>query len=137
MILNPGHKSIHVDQHLAVKALDLFDKLLSIIEDDSFRSLRAIVGELSQKAEAAVERYRQELSRSGRDIFEVLNVDSTGDAQPELDFLPSNNVFDGLDGPFSSLDTEVDFDALNFDPTGAGNMEILDNGMADLISFMR
>ncbi|KAL2682407.1 hypothetical protein Neosp_006858 [[Neocosmospora] mangrovei] len=137
MILNPGHKSIHLDQHLAIKALDLFDKLLSIIEDDSFRSLRAIIGELSQKAEAAVESYRQELSRSGRDIFETLNVDNSGDAQPELDFLPSNTVFDGLDGPFSSLDTEVDFDALNFDPSGTGNMEILDNGMADLISFMR
>ncbi|KAH7259936.1 hypothetical protein NW759_002613 [Fusarium solani] len=137
MTLNPGHKFIHVDQHLAVKALDLFDKLLGIIEDASFRSLRAIVGELSQKAEAAVERYRQELSRSGRDIFDTLNVDNSGDAQPELDFLPSNTVFDGLDGPFSSLDTEVDFDALNFDPTGAGNMEILDNDMADLISFMR
>lgn len=137
MTLNPGHKFIHVDQHLAVKALDLYDKLLSVIDDASFRSLRAIVGELSQKAEAAVESYRQELSRSGRDIFEVFNVDDSGAAQPELDFLPSNTVFDGLDGPFSSLDTEVDFDALHFDPTGAGNMEILDNGMVDLISFMR
>ncbi|RSM15872.1 hypothetical protein CEP52_000414 [Fusarium oligoseptatum] len=89
MILNPGHKSIHVDQHLAVKALDLFDKLLGIIEDSSFRSLRAIVGELSQKAEAAMEGYRRELSRSGQDIFEALNVDNVGDVQPELDFLPS------------------------------------------------
>lgn len=139
MILNPGHKSIHVDQHLAVKALDLFDKLLGIIEDASFRSLRAIVSELSQKADAAVEghRRRQQLSRAGQDVFEVLNVDPIAGAQPELDFLPANNVFDGLDGPFSGLDAEVDFDALDFDPSGVGSMEILDNGMADLISFMR
>ncbi|KAM0425301.1 hypothetical protein ACHAPT_009357 [Fusarium lateritium] len=137
MILNPGHKGIHVDQHLAVKALDLFDKLLGVIDDAAFRSLRTIVGELSHKAEAAVANYRRELSRTGQDIFEVLNVDPGADAQPELDFLPVNNVFDGLDGPFSSLDTEVDFDSLHFDPSGGGDMEGLDTGVADLIGFMR
>ncbi|KAF5536106.1 transcriptional regulator, partial [Fusarium napiforme] len=75
MILNPGHNSIHIDQHLSVKALDLFDKLLKIIDDEAFRALRSVVGELSQRAQTAVAVYREELKGLGKDVFEALNVD--------------------------------------------------------------
>ncbi|KAJ4247133.1 hypothetical protein NW762_013271 [Fusarium torreyae] len=135
MILNPGHNSIHVDQHLAVKAIDLFDKLIKIIDDDTFHALRTVVGELSQKAETAVTKYRQELRSMGRDIFEALNVD--GDPVPqEVDYLPANNVFDGLDGPFAGLDAAVDFDVLNFDQGVGNDINFLDGGMLDM-GFMR
>ncbi|KAF4960609.1 hypothetical protein FSARC_10423 [Fusarium sarcochroum] len=135
MILNPGHTSIHVDQHLAVKAIDLFDKLLKVVDDETFRALRTVVGELSQKAETAVAMYRQELRSSGKDIFEALNVD--GDPVPqEVDFLPANNVFDGLDGPFAGLDAGVDFDVLNFDQGVGNDINFLDGGMLDM-EFMR
>ncbi|KAF4450665.1 hypothetical protein F53441_6326 [Fusarium austroafricanum] len=102
MILNPGHEFIHIDQHLSVKALDLFDKLLKIIDDDSFRMLRSVVGELSTKAQTAVATYREELRGLGKDVFEALNVEEV-DVQ-EVDYLPPENMFEGLDGPFAGLD---------------------------------
>ncbi|KAF4471443.1 transcriptional regulator [Fusarium albosuccineum] len=138
MIIEPGHQAIHVDQHLAVKAIDLFDKLLGVIDDPQFRTLRAVVGELSQKAEEAVALHRRELARTGRDIFETLNVDNGTDAPPELDFLPPNTVFDGIDGPFAGLDASVDFDSSIFDqPVNDGLETLEDGGMLDLIGFMR
>jgi hypothetical protein len=102
MILNPGHHSIHIDQHLSVKALDLLDKLLKIIDDEAFRAFRSVVCELSQGAQTAVAAYREELKGLGKDVFEALNVDDV--ALQEVDFLPPGDMFEGLDGPFVGLD---------------------------------
>lgn len=139
VILNPGHQTVPLDQHLGVKALDLFDKLLGIIDDEAFRTLRAVVGELSQKAEAAVKAHRLELSRTGN-IFDVLNVAPTvGEAPPELDFLPPSTVLDGLNGPFATLDSMGELDASIFNQQmGEVDMLGLDSsGMIDLVGFMR
>ncbi|KAF5667353.1 transcriptional regulator [Fusarium denticulatum] len=136
MILNPGHSSIHIDQHLSVKALDLFDKLLKIIDDEAFRALRSVLGELSQRAQTAVAVYREELKGLGRDVFEALNVDDV--AVQEVDFLPAEDMFEGLeveglfvglDGPFVGLSGELE--------RGFGDgMSFMDGGMLDM-EFMR
>ncbi|KAF5576743.1 transcriptional regulator [Fusarium pseudocircinatum] len=138
MILNPGHSSIHIDQHLSVKALDLFDKLLKIIDDEVFRALRSVVGELSQRAQTAVAVYREELKGLGRDVFEGLNVDDV--AVQEVDFLPAGDTdmfeglevegpFVGLDGPFVGLSGELE--------RGFGDgMSFMDGGVLDM-EFMR
>ncbi|KAF5724364.1 transcriptional regulator [Fusarium mundagurra] len=134
MILNPGHSSIHIDQHLSVKALDLFDKLLKIIDDEAFRALRSVVGELSQRAQTAVAVYREELKGSGKDVFEALNVDDV--AVQEVDFLPAGDMFEGLEGPFVGLDGP--FVGLNGElERGLGDgMSFMDGGMLDM-EFMR
>ncbi|KAF4955580.1 hypothetical protein FGADI_4415 [Fusarium gaditjirri] len=138
MILNPGHNSIHIDQHLSVKALDLFDKLLKIIDDEAFRALRSVVGELSQRAQTAVAVYREELKGLGKDVFEALNVDDV--AVPEVDFLPPGglDMFAGLDGPFVGLDGP--FIGLSGElerERGFGDgMNFMDGGVLDM-EFMR
>jgi len=119
MILHPGHESIHVDQHISIKALDLFDKLLKIIDDEAFRVLRSIVGELSQRAQEAVAAHRQELRSLGKDIYEPIDVEET--AVSELDFLPTGDRFESMGGPFEGLESGVEFDVLGF-----GGMEFGD-----------
>ncbi|KAM0347406.1 hypothetical protein ACHAPU_004927 [Fusarium lateritium] len=139
MILNPGHSSIHIDQHLSIKALDLFDKLLKVIEDDKFSTLRIVVGELSQKAQAAVAAHRRELRDLGKDVFDALNVEEP--VVPEVDFLPPGDVFDGIDGPFVGLEggfgglDGVDFQGLGYEQI-AHDMSFADGGMLDM-EFMR
>lgn len=112
MILHPGHESIHVDQHISIKALDLFDKLLKIVDDEAFRVLRSVVGELSQRAQEAVAAHRQELRSLDKDIYEPIDVDEM--AVAELDFLPSGDGFESMGGPFDGLESGVDFDVLGF-----------------------
>ncbi|KAJ4123090.1 hypothetical protein NW768_010083 [Fusarium equiseti] len=119
MILHPGHNSIHVDQHISIKALDLFDKLLKIVDDEAFRALRSIVGELSQRAQEAVAAHRQELRSLGKDIYEPIDVEET--TVSELDFLPTGDRFESMGGPFEGLESGVDFDVLGF-----GGMEFGD-----------
>ncbi|KAM5353584.1 hypothetical protein ACJ41O_000234 [Fusarium nematophilum] len=95
IILSPDHSFVPLDQHLSLKALDLFDKLLQVVDEEGFRTLRAVVGELSQKADAAVKAHRLMLSLTGNDVFDVLNSGGDGqgaDAVPEVDFLPPNTV---------------------------------------------
>lgn len=118
MILNPGHKSIHIDQHISIKALDLFDKLLKIIDDEAFRALRSVVGDLSQRAQEAVAAHRKQLQSLGKDIYEPIDVGGT--IVQELDFLPVDDEFESMDGPFAGLETDVDFNALGFGQDGMG-----------------
>ncbi|KAF5679778.1 transcriptional regulator [Fusarium heterosporum] len=139
MILNPGHSSIHADQHLSIKALDLFDKLLKVVEDDRFSALRIVVGELSQKAQAAVAAHRRELQSLGKDVFETLNVEEV--TVPEADFLPTGDVFDGINGPFDGLEGAfggldgADFQGLGYEQV-AHDMGFVDSGMLGL-EFLR
>ncbi|CCT69072.1 related to transcriptional regulator [Fusarium fujikuroi] len=134
MILNPGHNSIHIDQHLSVKALDLFDKLLKIIDDEAFRALRSVVGELSQRAQTAVAVYREELKGSGKDVFEALNVDDV--AVHEVDFLPAGDMFDGLEGPFVGLDGPFVGLSGELERGFGDGMSFMDGGVLDM-EFMR
>ncbi|KAF5650099.1 transcriptional regulator [Fusarium tjaetaba] len=134
MILNPGHNSIHIDQHLSVKALDLFDKLLKIIDDEAFRALRSVVGELSQRAQTAVAVYREELKGSGKDVFEALNVDDV--AVQEADFLPAGDMFEGLEGPFVGLDGPFVGLSGELERGFGDGMSFMDGGMLDM-EFMR
>ncbi|KAM0245788.1 hypothetical protein ACHAP5_005107 [Fusarium lateritium] len=139
MILNPGHSSIHTDQHLSIKALDLFDKLLLIIDDQQFSALRIVVGELSQKAQAAVAAHRRELRGMGKDVFETLSGEEV--TAPEMDFLPQGEVFDVLDGPFAGLEgTLGGWDGVGFEGLGyeqvPNDMNVMDGGMLDL-EFIR
>ncbi|KAF4503214.1 NADH oxidase [Fusarium agapanthi] len=134
MILNPGHSSIHIDQHLSVKALDLFDKLLKIIDDESFRALRSVVGELSQRAQTAVAVYREELKGLGRDVFEALNVDDV--AVQEVDFLPAGDMFEGLEGPFVGLDGPFVGLSGELERGFGDGMSFMDGGVLDM-EFMR
>ncbi|KAF5564909.1 transcriptional regulator [Fusarium phyllophilum] len=134
MILNPGHNSIHIDQHLSVKALDLFDKLLKIIDDEAFRALRNVVGELSQRAQTAVAVYREELKGSGKDVFEALNVDDV--AVHEVDFLPAGDMFEGLEGPFVGLDGRFVGLSGELERGSRDGMSFMDGGVLDM-EFMR
>ncbi|KAM0201943.1 hypothetical protein ACHAQI_011076 [Fusarium lateritium] len=139
MILNPGHSSIHTDQHLSIKALDLFDKLLLVIDDQQFSALRIVVGELSQKAQAAVAAHRRELRGMGKDVFETLNAEEV--SAPEMDFLPQGEVFDALDGPFAGLEGTVGgWDGVGFEGLGyeqvPNDMNFMDGAMLDL-EFIR
>lgn len=118
MILNPGHKSIHTDQHISIKALDLFDKLLKIIDDEAFRALRSVVGDLSQRAQDAVAAHRQYLKSLGKDIYEPIDVEEA--LVQELDFLPTNDGLENIDGPFAGLESGVDFDVFGFGQDGSG-----------------
>ncbi|KAF0635507.1 hypothetical protein FPSE5266_01975 [Fusarium pseudograminearum] len=118
MILNPGHKSIHIDQHISIKALDLFDKLLKIIDDEAFRALRSVVGDLSQRAQEAVAAHRQYLKSLGKDIYEPIDVDEA--LVQELDYLPTDNGLENMDGPFAGLESGVDFDVFGFSQDGTG-----------------
>ncbi|KAI1017245.1 hypothetical protein LB505_001945 [Fusarium chuoi] len=134
MILNPGHNSIHIDQHLSVKALDLFDKLLKIIDDEAFRALRSVVGELSQRAQTAVAVYREELKGSEKDVFEALNVDDV--AVHEVDFLPAGDMFEGLEGPFVGLDGPFVGLSGELERGFGDGMGFMDGGVLDM-EFMR
>ncbi|RGP72147.1 hypothetical protein FLONG3_6870 [Fusarium longipes] len=118
MILNPGHTSIHTDQHISIKALDLFDKLLKIVDDEAFRALRSVVGDLSQRAQEAVRAHRQHLKSFNKDIYEPINVEET--VVQELDFLPNDDGFESIDGPFAGLESGIDFDAIGFGQDGGG-----------------
>jgi hypothetical protein len=124
MILNPGHTSIHTDQHISIKALDLFDKLLKIIDDEAFKALRSVVGDLSQRAQEAVAAHRQHLKSLGKDIYEPINVEEA--VVQELDFLPTDDGFESIDGPFAGLESGVDFDVLGFGQDGGGGMGFVD-----------
>ncbi|KAG5794033.1 hypothetical protein H9Q69_006909 [Fusarium xylarioides] len=134
MILNPWHNSIHIDQHLSVKALDLFDKLLKIIDDEAFRALRSVVGELSQRAQTAVAVYREELKGSGKDVFEALNVNDV--AVQEVDLLPAGDMFEGLEGPFVGLDGPFVGLSGELERGFGDGMSFMDGGMLDM-EFMR
>jgi hypothetical protein len=139
MILNPGHSSVHIDQHLSIKSLELFDKLLLVIDDHQFSALRIVVGELSQKAQAAVAAHRRELSGMRKDVSETLNAE--GVSAPEMDFLPQDEVFDGLDGPFAGLEgTLGEWDAVGFEGLEyeqvPNDVNFMDGGMLDL-EFIR
>ncbi|GKU05366.1 transcription factor [Fusarium langsethiae] len=118
MILNPGHTSIHTDQHISIKALDLFDKLLKIIDDEAFRALRSVVGDLSQRAQEAVAAHRQHLKRLGQDIYESIDVEEV--VVQELDFLPADDKFENMNAPFNGLESGVDFDVFGFGQDGSG-----------------
>ncbi|CEI66325.1 hypothetical protein FVEN_g4288 [Fusarium venenatum] len=118
MILNPGHTSIHTDQHISIKALDLFDKLLKVVDDEAFRALRSVVGDLSQRAQEAVAAHRKHLKSLGQDIYEPIDVEEA--VVQELDFLPTDDTFENMDGPFSGLESSVDFDVLGFGQDGSG-----------------
>ncbi|KAK7408704.1 hypothetical protein QQX98_009120 [Neonectria punicea] len=109
MAINPSHGLVAFDQHLALRSLNLFDKLLEMVEDESFRALRQVVGELSVKATAAVETYRLENVHS-TDVFEGLDarqIDILNSAA-ELEFLPRDAEFEG-EGVFAAFDTEDAF----------------------------
>ncbi|KAM0231905.1 hypothetical protein ACHAPO_008203 [Fusarium lateritium] len=118
MILNPGHTSIHTDQHISIKALDLFDKLLKIIDDEAFKALRSVVGDLSQRAQEAVAAHRKHLKSLGQDIYEPIEVEEA--VVQELDFLPTDDTFENMDGPFAGLESGVEFDVLGFGQDGSG-----------------
>ncbi|KAF4973267.1 hypothetical protein FZEAL_9366 [Fusarium zealandicum] len=128
MVLNPGHESVSLDQHMAMRSFELFDKLLVVLNDGGFRALHSVVGELSQRADEAVRAHEMDLSVTGKGIFEGLNAGhDMPDAMPEVDFLPSNTVFDGFDGPFAPLETTIDFDPSILDQHIGSGLDMLDD----------
>lgn len=116
--IHPSHALVSLDQHLAAKALYLFDKLLEVVENKAFQTLRGIIGELYNAANAAVEAERMEQNAEGNDVFGGMNaeVDVTH-AVGTLDFLPLENDVDVLGGTFGSVDGlgefESSFEGLN------------------------
>jgi hypothetical protein len=109
MALNPSHEFVTLDQHLALKALNLFDRLLEIVDDEAFVSLRAVVGELSQKANAAVASQQAEGAFSSTGVFESLNADGAPmQSLNEPEFLPPDSDFlhvdDGMMRAFDAVD---------------------------------
>ncbi|KPM44494.1 hypothetical protein AK830_g1989 [Neonectria ditissima] len=133
MALNPSHDLVAFDQHLALRALDLFDKLLEVIEDEGFRALRQVVGELSVKATEAVEAYQLENVHS-TDVFDGLDAAQISllNSATELEFLPQDtdlggmNVFGSFDGDdgfqnsvFGQADTTTDLGITGADDLGS------------------
>ena len=58
MFLYPSQATIIIDQQLTAKSIHLFDKILEVVNDQAFVSVRRIVEELSRKASSAVEDYQ-------------------------------------------------------------------------------
>lgn len=109
MILFPDHPNVPLDQLITTKAVVLFDKLLQVIDDPKFRSLRGIIGELHEKATKAFEAHCLSEQKSGSDIFAGFGFGDEAMMQ-ESDFLPLGTELEGTDGPFSGMDAGgVDF----------------------------
>lgn len=96
MALHPSHDLVAQDQHLSLKSLILFDQLLDIIHDEAFTTLRAVVAELSQKANDAIAAHQAE------GVFESLESFDHGEegmgALAEPEFLPREDDFLGGEG---------------------------------------
>ncbi|KAF7551853.1 hypothetical protein G7Z17_g4695 [Cylindrodendrum hubeiense] len=138
MSLNPSHELVAFDQHLALRALNLFDKLLEIIDDEGFRALRTVVGELNQKAHEAVETHRLESLESSKGVFDSLNTEFDNlNGASELEFLPQDSEFDGIDGPFGAFNVPDEFEESIFAQLdGATNLRGIP-AIADLDEFLR
>lgn len=136
MSLNPGHELVAFDQHLALRAINLFDKLLDIIEDDGFKALRLVVGELSQKATLAVETHRLESAKSDNIVFESLSADVDALQPIELEFLPQDTNLDGVDGPFGEFDVNGFQDSVFGQTYNATDLRGIP-AIADLDDFLR
>ncbi|KAF7561067.1 hypothetical protein G7046_g3059 [Stylonectria norvegica] len=121
MSANPSAPTISLDQHLASKAVVLFDKVLEVIDLEQFRTLRAIVGELYKKADQAIEDYRLKTLADGHgdDMFDGLNTDlNMLHPVEDPEFLPPSGDLEGLSGPFmSSFDGSHGHDISDFMPT--------------------
>ncbi|KAH7121423.1 fungal-specific transcription factor domain-containing protein [Dactylonectria macrodidyma] len=102
MSINPSHELVAQDQHIALKALTLFDQLLDIVEDDAFRALRIVIGELSEKANAAVENQRLESSEGVFGSLDALVPMGT----EALDFLPEMELYGEAGGVFAAVDEQ-------------------------------
>ncbi|KAH6876332.1 fungal-specific transcription factor domain-containing protein [Thelonectria olida] len=131
MALNPSHELVALDQHLALKALNLFDQLLTIINDEAFVALRAVVGELSQKANAAISAQQTEGAFSSSGVFESLNADGgslLGSNEPE--FLPPDSEFLDADGGMLGA---FDVDELNGTVFGQESTNV--RGMTQIVDL--
>lgn len=136
MSLHPGHELVAFDQHLALRAINLFDKLLNIIEDDGFKALRLVVGELSEKANLAVETHRLESVKSDNTVFENLCPDADALQPTELEFLPQDTEFGGVNGPFAEFDANEFQDSVFGQTYNATDLRGIP-AIADLDDFLR
>lgn len=114
MLLYPSHSRVSADQHCTQKSLTLLDGLVDVIQDAQFTMLRAIITELDEKANKAVEAaQRDAMNEDG--VFHELNqanpaIEFFGDVQG-LDLLPYDIEVapldfmggEGLDGPFGGF----------------------------------
>ncbi|KAH8684112.1 fungal-specific transcription factor domain-containing protein [Ilyonectria robusta] len=136
MSLDPGHELVAFDQHLALRAINLFDKLLDIIDDEGFKALRLVIGELSQKANLAVETHRLENAQSGNAVFESLCPDA-GALQPiELEYLPQDTEFGEVNGSFAEFDVNEFQDSVFGQTYNATDLRGIP-AIADLEDFLR
>ncbi|KAH7121882.1 fungal-specific transcription factor domain-containing protein [Dactylonectria estremocensis] len=134
MSINPSHALVAQDQHLALKALTLFDQLLAIVEDDAFRALRTVIGELSEKANAAVETQRLESSEGVFGSMDLLGVPESAEA---LDFLPETELYGAPDGVFAPLDGQEVLRGSVFGLMDGGEGLAGMTTIADLDDFLR
>ena len=75
MFLYPSQTTVIVDQQLTAKSIQLFDKILEVVNDQAFVSVRMIVGELSRKASSAVEDYQSNRQTFGADEYQDFVAD--------------------------------------------------------------
>ncbi|KAL6408967.1 hypothetical protein AUP68_07917 [Ilyonectria robusta] len=136
MSLDPGHELVAFDQHLALRAINLFDKLLDIIDDEGFKALRLVIGELSQKANLAVETHRLENAQSGNAVFESLCPDADALQPIELEYLPQDTEFGEVNGSFAEFDVNEFQDSVFGQTYNATDLRGIP-AIADLEDFLR
>ncbi|KAI5458976.1 fungal-specific transcription factor domain-containing protein [Mariannaea sp. PMI_226] len=135
MTLNPNHELVVFDQHLAVKALDLFDQLLELIDEEAFRTLRTVIGELNEQANAAVASQKAKGPYSSTGVFESLNGDGGGHlVSNEPEFLPVESELLDMNGTLGAFDMADGFGEGLLGQTGTDVRGI--NQIADLEAFL-
>lgn len=124
------------DQHLALRAINLFDKLLDIIDDEGFKALRLVIDELSQKANLAVETHRLENVQSGNTVFQSLCPNADALQPVELEFLPQDTDFGEVNGAFAEFDVNESLDSVFGQTYNATDLRGIP-AIADLEDFLR
>ncbi|KND86591.1 putative transcriptional regulatory protein [Tolypocladium ophioglossoides CBS 100239] len=75
MLINPSHEFVTLDQLLATKAMQLYDKILDAVPSESFRKIRIVVGDLYERAFEAVKKATVQDGTDGDDILDSFDVD--------------------------------------------------------------
>lgn len=77
MLIDPDHDIVSVDQDIALRAIQLFDKIIDLVpsDSDSIRKFRLIVGDLYDRALDAVTMVGRQRRTDGNTIQQSFGVD--------------------------------------------------------------
>ncbi|KAK1998396.1 fungal-specific transcription factor domain-containing protein [Colletotrichum falcatum] len=105
MFVYPEHSDVATDQGLAKQALQLFDIMTQLLDDESFRKLHAVVKELHRRAMATVEKVarKREEQAAAAAVAEAMSNSLPFGTQFEEDvtFFGGGGDMGGFEGMFS------------------------------------